>query len=164
MTHWRPARVTDAAGVGALSRAVVDAPPERDEVFAERIRLCPAGCLVYGQGGDVLGYVISHPWRRFAPPALDGLVGALPTDADCWFIHDLALAPPARGRGVVALALAELDGLARAFPVTCLVAVGEAADYWRRHGFEDRSTPQLAAKLAGYGPGALYMERDTGRA
>jgi len=162
MPRWRPAQVTDAAGIGALSRALVDAPPERDEVFAERIRLSPAGCRVYGAGAEVSGYLISHPWRRFAPPALNALVGALPADADCWFIHDLALAPGARGAGIISAALDDLDRLARAFPVIALVAVGDASAYWRRRGFEDRSTPALADKLAGYGPGALYMERAAG--
>lgn len=164
MADWRPARATDAAAIGALSRALVSAPPERDEVFAERIRLCPEGCLVYGSGDEVAGYLISHPWRRFAPPALGALFGALPPDADSWFIHDLALAPEARGGGAIAAALAGLEAEARAYPVISLVAVEAAADYWRRRGFADRSTPDMAAKLAGYGPGALYMERDIGRA
>jgi ribosomal protein S18 acetylase RimI-like enzyme len=158
--RWRPARAADAAAIGALSRALVSAPPERDEVFAERIALCPAGCRVYGAGEAVAGYVISHPWPRSAPPALGALVGALPPDSDSWFIHDLALAPEARGAGVVASVLEELEAAAQGFPAMSLVAVEAAADYWRRRGYVDRSTPVMAAKLAGYGPGALYMERD----
>jgi GNAT superfamily N-acetyltransferase len=164
--EWRAAAANDAPAIGALSRAVVQAPPERDEIFAERIALCPDGCLVLADGGDLAGYVVSHPWRRFSAPALDRFVHALPEDADAWFVHDLALAPQARGIGAAATALDMLARVARprGFAVLSLVAVGDAGAYWARRGFAGQARPELATKLAGYGPGAAYMERGLDRA
>lgn len=161
MPAWRSARPADAPDIGRISLALISAFPERDEVFAERIRLCPEGCQVLAEGEEVLGYLVSHPWRRFAPPALDALVGALPGDADCWLIHDVAIEPRGRGGGAAAVGLDRVAQLARArgFQVLALVAVGDAQPYWRRQGFEVAAAPQLAAKLAAYGASAAYMER-----
>jgi len=161
MAAWRPARPCDAGEIGRLSRALVSAFPERDEVFAERVRLSPEGCHVLADGAEVVGYMISHPWRRFDPPTLDALVGALPVDVDCWLIHDLAVAPRARGAAHAAAMLQRVAELARAggFAVLALVAVGDAQPYWRRQGFAAVDTADLRAKLAAYGEGAAYMER-----
>ena len=40
-----------------------------------------------------------------------------------------------------------------------LVAVNDAVDFWRGHGFEVKQTPEMAAKLASYGSDARYMTR-----
>ncbi len=40
-----------------------------------------------------------------------------------------------------------------------LVAVNDAVDFWRGHGFEVRETPEMATKLASYGSDARYMAR-----
>ena len=55
-------------------------------------------------------------------------------------------------------ALAERAGGA-GWPALALVAVNDAAGFWRRHGFEAREAPGMAAKLASYGPDARYMVR-----
>lgn len=161
MAAWRPARPADAREIGRLSRELVSAFPERDAVFAERIRLCPEGCHVLADDEGVAGYMISHPWRRFTPPKLDALVEALPADPDCWLIHDVAVAPQARGGAHAGVMLEQVAQIARAggFAVLALVAVGDAEPYWRRRGFAPAVTPELAGKLAAYGPGAAYMER-----
>lgn len=161
MSAWRPARAADAGEIGRISRALISAFPERDEVFEERIRLCPEGCHVLAKGDEVVGYLVSHPWRRLDPPKLDALVGALPAEADCWLVHDVAIEPGARGGGAAVRILGQVADFARdqGFGVLALVAVGEAAPYWRRQGFAPASDAQLAARLASYGDGATYMER-----
>jgi GNAT superfamily N-acetyltransferase len=161
MATWRPARPADACEIGRLSRALVSAFPERDEVFEERIRLCPQGCHVLADGSDVVGYMVSHPWRRFEPPKLDALAGALPVPADCWLIHDVAIAPRARGGAHAGAILERVADLARAqgFSLLALVAVGDAQPYWRRQGFERVERVELRDMLAAYGEGAAYMER-----
>src|SRR5919202_5646322 len=93
---WRPAAVEDVAGISAVAAAVHPSHPERDAVFAERLRLFPDGCRVLadgGRGGDLL----SHPWLLGRPPALDTLIHALPARPDTYYIHDLALRPERRG-------------------------------------------------------------------
>ncbi|CAN7531821.1 GNAT family N-acetyltransferase [Phenylobacterium sp. LjRoot219] len=161
MSAWRPARPADAGEIGRLSRALLSAFPERDAVFEERIRLCPEGCHVLAEGADVLGYLVSHPWRRFDPPKLDALLGALPADPDCWLVHDVAVDPRARGGGAALKILDQVADLARdrGFRVLALVALGQALAYWRRQGFTPGGGAQLAAKLGAYGDGAAYMER-----
>ncbi len=76
------------------------------------------------------------------------------------FLHDLALAPAARGLRVgerlvaAALGAAHRDGLTEAE----LIAVEGAAAYWHRLGFaETAMAPTLAAKVAGYGDAARWM-------
>lgn len=78
------------------------------------------------------------------------------------FLHDLALAPAARGLRIgerlvaAALDAARRNGLIEAE----LIAVEGAADYWHRVGFvEATMTPALAAKVAGYGEAARWMRR-----
>ncbi|MBB5698165.1 putative N-acetyltransferase YhbS [Sphingomonas yantingensis] len=78
------------------------------------------------------------------------------------FLHDLALAPAARGLRVgerlvaAALEAARRDGLTEAE----LIAVEGAAGYWQLLGFvEATTTPALSAKVAGYGKAARWMRR-----
>lgn len=80
--------------------------------------------------------------------------------AEVLFLHDLALAPAARGLRIgewlvaAALEAARRDGLSEAE----LIAVEGAAEYWRRLSFvETPMTPTLATKVAGYGEAARWM-------
>lgn len=158
---WRAMTPPDLPAVAALAAAIHVAHPEDDAVFAERLALFPAGCLVLEEAGEIAGYVLAHPWRRLAPPPLDTLLGALPADADCLYLHDVALAPAARGRGAAAAVLERLATLAREshLPGIALVAVCGTPPFWIRQGFVAVDAPSLAAKLASYGAGARLMER-----
>ncbi len=157
--EWRAMRAADLPAVEAVAEAIHVDFPEDEAVFAERLRLCPEGCLVLAVDGGIAGYLISHPWMLGAPPALDTLLGSLPAGADSWYIHDLALAPAARGTGAAgravdcAVALARGAGLGN----LSLMSVGGAAGFWRRQGFT--AAPVPAEKLASYGEGAAYMVR-----
>ncbi|WP_207546457.1 GNAT family N-acetyltransferase [Methylobacterium indicum] len=156
--RWRPMRPADLSAAAAVAARVHPGYPEEDGVMAERLRLCPGGCLtLVGPGEALAGYAVGHPWRSGSVPDLDTLLGALPERADAWCIHDVALLPEARGQGAAAavvglmLAQAARHGL----PEVVLVAVGDAAGFWRRHGFR----PLAAPAPAGYGAGAALMAR-----
>ena len=155
-------QAADLAAVEAVAQAIHVDFPEDEAVFAERLRLCPQGCLVLAVEGGIAGYLISHPWMLGAPPALDTLLGAVPAGADSWYIHDLALAPQARGTGAAGRVVAHAVGLARAAGLgsLSLMSVGGSAGFWRRQGFE--AAPAPAEKLASYGDGAAYMVRRLG--
>ena len=151
----------DLAEVVAIAAAIHVAHPERDAVFAERLALHPAGCMILHRDDAVLGYAIAHPWRRNAPPALDTLLGALPRDPDCLDLHDVAVRPGGRGQGAAPRLLRHLEALARdlGMPRLALVAIPGTDRFWRRLGFvaveeRDRATPG-----DGYGDGAILMER-----
>ena len=150
---WRPMTPADLPAVARIGGFVHTDFPERPAVFAERLVLFPDGCLMT-EGG----YAIAHPTRLGAPPALDALLGALPSDADTLHVHDIALLPAMQGRGLGGAALRALIAVAGRRNVTwaSLVAVHGTPPYWARFGF--RTAPASAA-LASYGAEARYMVR-----
>ncbi|MEP9400677.1 GNAT family N-acetyltransferase [Sphingomonas sp. VNH70] len=156
MAEWRSATAGDAPAVAALARAALGDYGEAAELYAERIALAPAGCHVLTAGDRIVGHCISHPWRRFAPPAMHALLGAIPDDADCWYLHDVVVAPEARGQGAVERLLPVLADAARAAGIgtLALIAVGGADRYWARLGFH-----AAGGGATGFGPDARYMER-----
>ncbi|MFT3964886.1 MAG: GNAT family N-acetyltransferase [Sphingobium sp.] len=155
-------RTGDLAAVGALSDSVHGRYTEPVHVYAERHRLYPEGCFVLDLGGMIAGYLVTHPWRRANPPPLGAMLGAIPADADSYYLHDLALLPVARGTGAGAAAARHALNRARAagFAEIVLVAVGGAEGFWSSRGFRPVEDAVLAAKLRrDYGPEALYMRR-----
>src|SRR5690606_16872491 len=101
------------------------------------------------------------PWGSGAAPALNCRIDAIPSDADVLYLHDLALHPDARGGGWSRPIIARLaeDARAAGWGAIALVAVNQAASFWEGHGFTGLEAPDLAEKLAGYGPDARYMAR-----
>ncbi len=152
---WRPARAEDAGAIAALAAAALGPYGESVAAYAERIALSPEGSLVLARGDDILGHFLSHPWRRGAVPEINAMLGAIPDDADGWYIHDVVIAPEARGGGFAATALEMIAAAARArgIGVLTLIAVGGADRFWRRLGFEPGAAARpLAADK-------VYMER-----
>lgn len=151
----------DLPSVAAIERESHNPlPPEGEAVFADRLAAFPAGCLAVGPAGAAEGYAIAHPWRLGTVPALglDRLV--LPDAPDCLWLHDVALRPWQRGRGLVPALLALLEGLARAqyLPALALAPVHGTATLWARHGFLPADAGAEAA-LASYGATARVMTR-----
>lgn len=150
----------DLPAVSMIAAAVHPGHPESDEVFAERLRLSPEGCLLLEVRGEAAGYALAHPWIR-RPPALNTLLGALPARPEVFLLHDLAILPAARGARAGEGAVARLAALAGSLPLA-LVAIGGTEGFWRRHGFGTVPDPSLEAVLRRYDPGARYMERPPG--
>ncbi|MBB4360323.1 GNAT superfamily N-acetyltransferase [Bradyrhizobium sp. CIR18] len=160
--HWRPAHASDLPAISAIAARIHPALPESPEVLAEKMRLYPDGCRVLITGDETAGYGLSHPWKQHRIPPLDGLLARLPDDADCLYIHDVAVLPDFRG-GVVRPYVAEIEQLARAAGIAtlALVSVYATRPLWQRLGFRPvTADAALRAKLASYGEGATYMLRD----
>jgi GNAT superfamily N-acetyltransferase len=157
---------SDLDAVCTVARGAFPQHPEDREVFADRLALSPGGCFVLAAGeAPARGYLIAYPWRLDEAPPLNTVVGRLPDAPDVLYLHDLALAPEARGGGhAVRMVerLAQQAAQAR-WPAIALVAVNEAAPFWARLGFEPRDTPDMTRKLASYGEDARYMVRSTSR-
>lgn len=153
--------VDDLAAVDVIAAKVHPNFPEDVAVPAERLRLAPAGCYVLADDNGIVGYVVSHPWRAFPPPKLNTLLGALPEPPACWYIHDLALMPTARGRGHAGAIVERLAAVARqaGLRAMSLTAVSGSAPFWARHGFVVETGPEIAAALASYGADAAFMMR-----
>ena len=159
--QWRAATSLDVPRMIAVAEQVHAAYPEDEAVFAERLRLYPAGCRVLAIDGKVVGYIISHPWRLGEPPLLNARLGVLPAKPDTYYLHDIALLSEARGAGagsVIVSALAE-QARTEGLPTLSLVAVHNTVEFWQRLGFAVVEEPALAAKLASYDRAARFMVR-----
>jgi len=159
---WHHATATDLEMIDRIAREVHPALTERPEIFAEKFRLFPEGCLVYASDETVTGYGLSHPWRRHDIPPLDSFLKRLPERADCMYVHDVALLPQARGRGAAGRYIKMVADIAARHGLRSLtlVSVYETSGLWSRLGFRADPDEALVPKLASYGSEAKYMVRD----
>jgi Acetyltransferase (GNAT) family. len=156
---WRAMTGYDLDAVFAIANQVHPGFFEAQAVLAEKFALYRNGCYLLEIGERPAGYVLSHPWKRGDLPALDTLLGALPADADSFYIHDLALLPLTRGIGAAGQIVAALTkhAGAMAFPTMSLVAVNRSQPFWTRQGFAVEERPALEDKLRAYEDEARYM-------
>jgi N-acetylglutamate synthase-like GNAT family acetyltransferase len=94
-------------------------------------------------------------------PALNALLGAIPTDADTFYVHDLALLNRARGTGAAAMIVGEILRHARSIGLASvsLVAVNGSLPFWHKHGFRPLDVPALREKLQSYEGAAQYLTK-----
>lgn len=156
---WRLMRPEDLPAITAIADEVHGDYTETQETYAERLALNPSGCFVLADGARLIGLLVTHPWYRASPPALNARLGALPDPADIYYLHDVALLPDARGTGAGKAALALTIEAARSAGLAevHLMAVNGADRFWRANGFAD--LPISAEKQAAYGGEARYMGR-----
>jgi GNAT superfamily N-acetyltransferase len=134
---------------------------EAEPAFASHLNPRPSYCLTGVVAGKLAGYLLAHGWRRDAPPAI-GMVVSAGAWHDVLYIHDLAVAPNARGTGLGralakrAIILASRDGIRKAE----LVAVEGADRFWASIGFRaSHASSSIAEKVDAYGPMAKWMCR-----
>jgi GNAT superfamily N-acetyltransferase len=160
--HWRAARASDLPAISAIAARIHPGLPERPDVFAEKMRLYPEGCRVLVTNEEIVGYGLAHPWMQHRVPSLDGFLERLPDDADCLYVHDVAVLPDFRG-GTSRVYVAAIEELAHASGIAmlALVSVYATRPLWERLGFRPViADAELRAKLASYGHSAIYMLRD----
>lgn len=120
--HWRPARTSDLVAISAIAARIHPDLPESPDVFAEKIRLYPDGCRLLIADEEIAGYGLAHPWKQHRIPPLNGFLQKLPDDADCLYVHDVAVLPDFRG-GIAPDYIADIEKLARASHITTLALV-----------------------------------------
>ena len=159
---WHELSVINIKSLARVADKIHPALPESDEVFAERVKLFPEGCLglFESKGTELYGYVISHPIKHLQPPALNSLLGKIASDADQYYIHDLAILPKFRGRGLLQECIKNLFAIAKRYPTTCLISVYGTERFWSQFGFVPvQINDVLEEKLMDYGDDAVYLER-----
>ncbi|KAI9373456.1 acyl-CoA N-acyltransferase [Aspergillus egyptiacus] len=160
MAVWRNMTAKDLDGLMRVADLIHPGLPESAQVFAERLKLYPEGCLTLEEDSQLCGYAISHPIRNHQLPALDSLLGEIASDADQYYIHDVAIVPRLRGRGLADKCILRLLEVAKRFPATCLVSVYGTGPFWARFGFVPEPVSEtLREKLRGYGKDAVYLSR-----
>lgn len=158
---WRMMQSHDIGPVEALGNRIHSTLPEDAAVFAERLALFPAGCFVADHRNALAAYALCHPWRAGDPPALNALLGFIPSNASVLYLHDIVVDPIRRSLGHAGAMIGHLPVLAAAIglPAIELVAVLGTANFWRGHGFATVGDAALAPVLAKYGDGASLMRR-----
>jgi ribosomal protein S18 acetylase RimI-like enzyme len=159
---WCQLSTKDVSSLARIAETIHPGLPESNEVFAERIKLFPAGCLalINPEDDNLCGYAISHPIRYRQPPALDSLLGEVAGDVDQYYIHDLAILPEFQGKGYADACMGRLLEVARGYETMSLVSVYGTAMFWQRYGFKVVDVDEgLRTKLADYGESAVFLER-----
>ena len=141
---------------------------ESRKAFASKLNIYPAGCWIETRGGRAAGYLFSHPWSLANPPGLHEQLIALPDVLDCFYIHDLAVDPNFKDRGIgldlaeKAIALSRECKAKFGVSTAALIAVGDSFSFWVRFGFKKkrRLSPAMEKKRAFYGPDACLMIKD----
>ena len=158
---WRQMTAADMPQVIALAARIHIDHPEDDDVIIERRTFFPEGCLVLESGDAIYGYTLVHPAEFEMPPALNKLIGRAPRATDTLHIHDVALAPEARGTGAAQKALKIIEDTAKsnAYRQISIVAVNGTEPFWQKQGFKHHRSEKLDKKLASYDGTSSYMLR-----
>jgi len=156
---WRAMTGYDLGAVFQIANTVHPGFFEAEAVLAEKFERYRNGCYLLEVSEKPAGYVLSHPWTLGSLPALNALLGEIPSDADTYYIHDLALLPLTRGVGAAGQIVAALTkhAIAMGFPTMSLVAVNGSIAFWEKQGFAVEARPELTDKLAAYEEAARYM-------
>lgn len=158
---WRPMATEDVEAVARMSDSVHGHYTERAEIYAERLALYPNGCFLFERDEEAAGYLICHPWRRDKAVPLDTLLHAIPHDSDCFYLHDLALLPSARGTGAgrAATEIVMKEARTAGFGEIRLVAVNGADDFWAAQGFVAVTSAEGNDATGSYGDESVAMRR-----
>lgn len=149
--HWPQIETIQAA-------AYYDVVPEAMAVLRSKWRASPDTCFVaVDHQHRCVGYLLSHPWQGEQPPKLDTEIAGSITATEL-FIHDLAIAPPARGQGIAAALFQRVldTAIEKGFAALFLVAVQNSQAYWHNAGFTQKHGYAVPDS---YGDGACLMHK-----
>lgn len=134
--------------------------PESEACLKAKLMASPNTCFVAEKNGQLMGYLITHPWTSQMPPELDAPNCNIPDTADCLYIHDLSVHPEARGTGTAQALLDQFNKCTDQFQykLSALIAVQNSKGFWMKHGYEvTQPNESIQKKLNSYGDNAHYM-------
>lgn len=131
--------------------------PESLDVLKDKWSRSPSSCFIYRDGEQLMGYLLAHAWNKDRPPKL---FQKLPeaTNGNIMFLHDLAVADAALGKGIGSKLINHLVKVAAlsGYKKIRLVAVQNSRLFWQKHGF----TPVDISVCESYGADARLMQRE----
>lgn len=136
--------------------------PESKLSMASKIVVSPDTCFVAKEYGQIMGYLLSIPALLGEPPALDSETKSVIENPECLYLHDLAVHPDIRGKGVGVLLLNQFMDIARekGFQYSSLISIQNSVSFWEKQGFYPvNPSENLKHKLCSYGQDAVYMEK-----
>lgn len=125
-------------------------------------------CWLAEWGDEPAGYLLTAQLNADGPPPPISLGTtdrpAVNLQANCLYLHDLAIQPRFQGGGISQALLGAATEHMQTHPqmrAMALVAVQSSAPFWAKRGFRplEDLPASLATKLASYGPDAVYMWR-----
>ena len=158
-SDWQPLMMHNIENVNKIADLIHTTVPERPEVFAEKIKLFPAGCRGLIFNNRLVGYGIAHLWNLYSIPALNDFLKQLPKNPTCIYIHDVVILPVMRGHKAADRYIDYIKQLAIKMSINslALVSLYGTDSFWNRFGFTIYSTDDLKLKLVSYGETAKYM-------
>lgn len=163
----RPADIGDVPDIVALQLLCYGADFHEDaQAFANKITQPDNLCWVAEntENGTLLAYMMSVRATMQHFPCLNMLDYQQPPQGDTLYLHDMAIAPSARGKGIKHQLLNQVLQQAQALQLqqALLVAVQGAQPVWEKQGFQviDAAEFGLQQVLASYGKEAVLMGRD----
>lgn len=135
---------------------------EAEAVICNRLAACPQLAWVAEDEHGVCAYLFAYHSRVGKVTPLDGAFQEH-AQADCLYLHDLAVSRRASGRGIgPALVRKNLEqARTQKLRYSALVSVQESEAFWARLGYAAHTElePPQAHNLASYQIPAVYMVR-----
>ncbi len=136
---------------------------EDSEVFAARLDSHPEETWIAADAQGTCGYLFAYRSRIGMVTPLDGVFPHQP-DADCLYLHDLAVARRAAGLGIGPAMVRQglQQAVTQGLRYSALVSVQDSHGFWSRLGYSAHrhldETQQM--HLASYQTPAIYMVRN----
>ena len=118
------------------NEAYTEVLPEDLNILKSKWLSSPNTCAVYKSNENkTLAYLLAHPWASEVPPKLYEKTPI--TNSLNLYLHDLALAHEAQGKGIAKLLVTNLIAKAKSqgFAKILLVAIQGSDTFWMKFGF-----------------------------
>ena len=134
---------------------------ENVQSFTAKIETISKFCRVVEIHSEIAAYCLAFPAQMMHFPAWNAQTFLTnPEDADCFYLHDLAISPTWRGRHLAEKLLhAVLASRPCKIDKIFLISVQNSIDFWQKFGFKPISPEKchLTNKVKSYGDNAILM-------
>ena len=154
-------RESDLDAVLAIQSACYPSALNEDAAtILQRLHASPDTAWIASVADEAAAYLFGYRSRLGSITPLGGVFS--PADApNCLYLHDLAVTPTWRGRGIAdqLIAAAHAFASSQSLSFIALVALENARTYWERHAFatSEVASAQQAARLASYPGNCHYV-------